>query len=172
MLDRAFDMIVGPGRVAAHIELEHAQRIGRGLRDRFEAGIANRAEHMRDAEFSRRLDHRLGAAGVKAFQRADRAEHDRQPQLVAEHFDRSIDLADVAQHARPERDRVERHAVAPQRRLGLGAADDIIPIVLIEIGAGFGDEFVQIVKFARRGGIGRGSRYVGVLAGHVEIALL
>ncbi len=61
---------------------------------------------------------------------------------------------------------VERHAVSPQRRLGLGAADDIVPIVLIEIGAGFGDEFVQIVKFARRGGIGGGSAFVGVLIGH------
>ena len=127
---------------------------GAALRHRFEAGIAHRAEHMGDAEFGRRLDHRLGAAGMKAFQRADRAKHDRQPQLLAEHFGRGIDLADVAQHARPERDRVERHAVAPQRRLGLGAADDVVPIVLVEIGAGFGDELVQVVKFARRRGVG------------------
>ena len=91
---------------------------------------------------------------MEAFQRADRAKHDRQPQLAAEHFDRRIDLADVAQHARPERNRVERHAVAPQRRLGLGAADDIVPIVLIEIGAGFGDDFVQVQKLRRRPRLG------------------
>ena len=86
---------------------------------------------------------------MKAFQRADRTQHDRQAQLVAEHFRRGIDLADVAQHARPERDRVERHAVAPQRRLGLGAADDIVPIVLVEIGAGLGDDFVQVHELRR-----------------------
>src|ERR1700733_966079 len=67
-LDRALDVIVGPGRVAAHIELKHSQRIGRGVRDPFEARIANRAQHMSDAEFGRRLDHRLGTAGMKTFQ--------------------------------------------------------------------------------------------------------
>ncbi len=130
---RALDIIVDPRLVAAHIELEHARRVRRGLGDPFETGVADRAEHVRDAEFGRRLDHRLGAAGVKALQRPDRAQHDRQAQLASEHFDGWIDLADVTQNARPERDGVERHAVAPQRRLGLDAADDIVPIVLIEI---------------------------------------
>ena len=123
---------------------------------------------MGDAEFGRRLDHRLGAAGMKAFQRADRTQHDRQPQLVAQHFGRGVDLADIAQHAGPERDEVERHAVAPQRRLGLGAADDIIPIVLVQIGARFGDELMQIVKGVRRSRIRGGSRFVLVLTGHLQ----
>ena len=52
VLDRALDMIVGPGRVAAHIELKHPQRLGRRFGDPFEAGIANRAQHMSDAEFA------------------------------------------------------------------------------------------------------------------------
>ena len=38
---RALDIIVDPRFVAAHIELEHAQRIGRGLGHRLEAGIAD-----------------------------------------------------------------------------------------------------------------------------------
>ena len=165
---RAFDIIVDPGFVAAHIELEHAQRIGLGLGDRFETGIADRTQHMGDAEFRRRLDHRRGAAGMEAFQRADRAQHDRQPQLAAEHFGRSIDLADVAQHARPERDRVERHPIAPQRRFGLGAADDVIPIVLIEVLPGLGDKLVQVLKFVRRGRVGGGARFIRLLIGHRE----
>ena len=51
-------------------------------------------------------------------------------QLAAEPLDRRVDPADVGQNARSERDRVERHAVAPQRRLGLGGADDVVPVVL------------------------------------------
>ena len=45
---------------------------------------------------------------------------------------------DVAQHPRPERDLVERHAVAPHRGLGLGGADDVVPGVLVEVGARLG----------------------------------
>ncbi len=167
--DRPRDVIVGPGRVAAHIELEHAQRIGRGLGHRFEAGIAHRAQHMGDAEFARRLDHRLGAAGMKAFQRAYRTEHDRQPQLFAEDFGGGIDLADVAQHPRPERHRIERHAVSPQCRFGLGAADNVIPFVLIEIGAGLGDDLVQILKLVRDRCIGGGARGIGIWHGALNV---
>jgi hypothetical protein len=90
--DRALDMIVDPGFVAAHIELEDAQRIGRRLGDVFEAGIADRTQHVGAAEFGRRPDHRLGAERMKAFQRADRTQHDRQPQLAAEHFDEGSTL--------------------------------------------------------------------------------
>ena len=39
---------------------------------------------------------------------------------------------------------VERQAVAPQRRLGLGAADDIIPVVLVEICRALCDELMQV----------------------------
>ena len=158
--DRARDMVVGPGCVAANIELEHAKAVRRRFGDSLEAGIAHRAQHVGDAEFGGRLDHRLGAAGMEAFQRTDRAKHDRQAQLAAEHLDRRIDLADVAQHARPERDGVERHAVAPQRGFGLHAADDVIPVVLIEILAGFGDDFVQVEKFGSSFGVTESSRLV------------
>ena len=102
---------------------------------------------MGDAEFAGRLDHRRGALGMEAFQGADRTQHDRQPQLAAEKFGRGIDLADVAQHARPERDGIERHAVSSQRRLGLDAADDVVPGVLIEVLPRLGDDLVQVEEF-------------------------
>ena len=78
--------------------------------------------------------HARGAAGIEDFERADRRQHDRQAQLAAEQLDRRIDLGDVAQHPRPERDLVQRHAVAPHGGLGLGGADDVVPGVLVEIG--------------------------------------
>ena len=84
--DGAGDMIVDPGRVAAHIELEHPKRVGRCLSHAFEARVADRAQHMGDAEFAGRLDHWRGALGMEAFQGADWAQHDRQPQLAAEEF--------------------------------------------------------------------------------------
>src|SRR6201993_4826678 len=49
----------------------------------------------------------------------------------------------VAQHARTKRDRVERHAVAPQRRLALSAADDVVPGVLVEVLARLAHDLVQ-----------------------------
>ena len=145
--DGAGHMVVDPGRIAAHIELEHAQRVGRRLGDPFEAGIADRAQHMGAAEFAGRLDHGCCALGVKTFQRADRAQHDRQPQLAAENFSRDVDLADVPQYARPERDRVQRHAISSQRGLGLDAADDVVPGVLVEILSRLGDDLVQVEEF-------------------------
>ena len=112
------------------------------------------------------LDDRLGPAGMEAFQRADRTEHDRQPQLASEHFGRRIDLAHVAQHARPERDGVERHAVSSQRRLGLDAADDVVPIVLVQVLPGPGDNLVQVQEFVSVRRSAQECGLVGILAGH------
>jgi hypothetical protein len=84
---------------------------------------------------------------MEAFQGADRAQHDRQPQLAAQKFGRDVDLADVAQYARSERDGVQRHAVSAQGRLGFDAADDIVPGVLVEILPRLGDDLVQVEEF-------------------------
>ena len=149
--DGALDMIVDPGLVAAHIELKQPQRVGRRRRQLLEPGIADRAEHVAGAELPDAAHDRGGAQRVKAFQRADRRQHDRQAQLAPELADRGIDLADVAQHPRPERDRVERHAVAPQRGLALGPADDVVPVVLVQVLARLGDDLMQIEKIARIG---------------------
>src|SRR3989442_30665 len=46
---------------------------------------------------------------------------------LAEEFRRAVDLADIAQHARPKRDLVERTAVAQHRGLGLRATHEIAP---------------------------------------------
>ena len=53
---------------------------------------------------------------------------------------------DVTQHARTERQRIEREAVAAQGGLGLGAADQIIPDVAVELRACHRDKFVQVVE--------------------------
>ena len=90
---------------------------------------------------------RGGALGIDTLERADRRQHHRQPHLAAKTFDRGVDLGDVAQHARPERDLVKRHAVAAHGGFGLGGADDVIAGILVEIGAGFPDELVKVLEF-------------------------
>src|SRR6516165_7930365 len=106
------------------------------------------------------------AARMKALQRSNRAKHYGQSQFAAEHFNLGVDFADIAQHARAQRNRIERHAVAPQCGFRLSAADDVIPIVLIEVGARFTHDFVQVVELARRCGIGRGSGFIRIVTGH------
>src|ERR1700744_4719207 len=49
-------------------------------------------------------------------------------------------------HTRAERDLVERHAVAAHGGLGLGGADDVVPGVLVEVGARLADELVQVLE--------------------------
>ena len=147
VLDRALDMVFDEVLVAADIELEDAQRIRRRLRDPLEPRLGDRRDHVRDAEFAGGADDLRRRARMEAFERADRRQHHRHPQLAAEPFDRGVDLADVGQDARPERDGVERHAVAPQRGLGLGRADDVVPVVLAEVLARLGDELMQVHEF-------------------------
>ena len=91
------------------------------------------------------------SAGIEQFERADRRDHHRQPHPAAELFDGSVDLGDVAQHARPERDLVERHAVAAHGGLGLGGADDVVPGILVEVGARPADQFVQVLELLAAG---------------------
>ena len=91
------------------------------------------------------------AAGIEDLERADRRDHDRQAQFAAEYLGGGVDLGDIAQHPRPERDLVERHAVAAHGGLGLRGADDIIPGVLVQPGAGLAHEFVEILEFFAAG---------------------
>ena len=91
------------------------------------------------------------STGLEQFERADRRDHHRQPHPAAELLDGSIDLRDVAQHARPECDLVERHAVAAHGGLGLGGADDVVPGILVEVGAGLDDQLVQVLEFLAAG---------------------
>src|SRR3984885_318752 len=91
------------------------------------------------------------ARGIEDFQRADRRHHDRKAQFAAEYLGRGIDARDVAQYPRPECDLVKRHPVAAHRGFGLGGADDIIPGILVEVGAGF---FHKLMKVLERLGAG------------------
>ena len=112
---------------------------------------------MSDAELAGGPHHGGGSLVVKAFQRADRGEQQRQSQPAPEPLDRRIDPAHVAQHARTERDLVEGETIAAQRGFGLGGADDVIPVVLVEVLPRLGDELVQGLEIDgwRRRGAGR-----------------
>src|SRR5437660_282274 len=58
----------------------------------------------------------------------------------------------VAKRPRAERDRIERHAVAPQGGLRFRTADDVVPIVLVQVLPRLGDELMQVEQVARLGG--------------------
>jgi hypothetical protein len=80
----AFDVIVDPGLVAAHVELVEPQRVGRRRRQLLEPGIADRAEHMRGAELIDRAHDRFGAGGMKTLEGAHWRQHHRQAQFAPE----------------------------------------------------------------------------------------
>src|SRR5205814_7697833 len=74
-----------------------------------------------------------------------RAQH-RQAQFLAEQAAAAIDIRHVAQHPWPEAQRVERQPVARQRRLALRAADQVVPVVAIEVLPRDLDEFVKVLE--------------------------
>src|SRR5207248_11305624 len=86
------------------------------------------------------------SARIEILQRADRRAQDGQAQFPAEQRTGAIDVRDVAQHPRPETERVERQAVACQRRLALRAADQIVPIIAVEVLPRDLDELMQVLE--------------------------
>src|SRR5665213_3184628 len=150
-LDGAGDAILDKGVVAADIELIEPQRVGGGFGGFLQARLRHRTQHMRRPERAGAAHHRSTSGGIEQFERADRRNHHWDPQPAAELLDGSIDAGDIAQHARPERDLVERHAVAAHRGLGLGGAGDIVPAILVEIGARPADQLVQVLELLAAG---------------------
>ena len=148
LVDGAADMVVDPGGVAAHVKLKDLEAVARGLGGLVEPGMRHRAEDHAVAENPRRLGDRGTAARLEYFERTDRRAQHRDAQLLAEKRAAAIDIRYVAQDPRPKADRVERQTVARQGRLGLGAADQVVPIVAIEVGARLRDELVQVLKAA------------------------
>ena len=139
---RALHEIVDPGIVAAYVELEDADRVGRGSRG-FEPGLAHGGEHLRDAEL-RSAARRIGGRALrKRFHAAYGREHHRQAHLLAHECRGRIYLAHVVEHARAERDSIERLAVAAHRGLGFGGAGEVVPGARRELAAGGGDDFLQ-----------------------------
>src|SRR5260221_372480 len=74
-----------------------------------------------------------------------------------------VHMGDVAQHSRPETERVERKAVATHRGFGLGRTDDVVPVVLVKVLARLGDDLMQELKI----GLGPRQAFVRDLFGIV-----
>ena len=144
---RLLHAIGHPRIVAAHIELVDLGAAA-ALDDVLELERRHRAYKHGDVARARAFGDGDAAARLEGFQRADRRQHHRQADLAAKDLRRGIDGRDVAQHARLEGDRIERHAVAPQRRLGLGAADQIVPDIGAEPDLRRLDDLVQRREFA------------------------
>jgi hypothetical protein len=112
---------------------------------------AVRAEHVSDAKGLRRPDDGGAGAASEKLKRTGRRQQHRQSQPPSELFDRGVHPADVAQHAGAEGDRIQRQAIAPERRFRLGPAHQRSPGVLAEILASLPDDLVQVLKFVRAG---------------------
>src|SRR3954468_19724184 len=95
--------------------------------------------------------HRCSRARIEQLERTDRRDHDRQAHSTAKSLYRCVDLRDVAKHARPESDLVERQTVAAHGGLGLGGADDIVPGVLIQVRPRLRYELVKVLEFLAAG---------------------
>ena len=143
---RALVVVVDELVVAAHIELEDLVGLRRALRDLLQRRLGRRALHHRDAELAGGFRHRRDAALPEQLQPPDRRDEHRQAHLAAEQRGGAVDGAHIAQHARLERDRIERLAIARERRLGLGPAGDVVPIVAIEVEPCGLEELVQVLK--------------------------
>ena len=124
--DGAPHVIVHEAVVAADVELEDAEVVGR-LGDGLQPGVADGGQHLRHAELRGGLRRGGAAARREALDRADRREHHRDADGLAEERAGRVDLGDVAQHARAEGEGVDRQAVAAQRGLRLGAPDEVVP---------------------------------------------
>ena len=70
------------------------------------------------------------AAGRDAGEVAHRRQHNRNAQLGSKERGGGIDLADVTEHTRAQRQAIVGLTVARQGRLGLRAAADIVPDIL------------------------------------------
>ena len=98
---------------------------------------------MQGPELGSRPGRPRAAAGREILQRADWRQNDRQAHILAQDLGARVDVLDIAQHTRTERDGVERAPVALQRRLGLGAAHQIVPASPGQFTPRWLDELVQ-----------------------------
>ena len=135
-------MVVDPGAIAADVELEDSGTC-RGLGDHLHRRFADGAEEERDAGHARAPGDGLAAARGDLLEAADRGEGDGQADGVAEEACGRVDSLDVDQHAGAEADAVEGEAVAAHGGLGGGAADEVVPDVLVEVVARGGDDLVE-----------------------------
>ncbi len=83
---------------------------------------------------------------VEPLDAADRRQRHRHLQGAAEEFAAGVGVIDVAQDARAQREQVDRQPVAAHRGFGLGAADQVVPHVAVELGARRCDDLMQILK--------------------------
>ena len=105
---------------------------------------------MRAPELLDAAHHRFGAGGVKLSSEPTGASTTGSRSLRPNWLtDASTLLTSRSTRGRNAM-RVERHAVAPQRGLGFRPADDVVPVVLVEVLPRLGDELMQVVQVARR----------------------
>ena len=145
--DRAIRVIINEAVIAAHIKLEDlgAWRIGRGfLKPRLGHGRYN----QRHAKGRSPLPCCRRAIGAEAFQAPHRRQGNRQPQLLAEHFGSCVYGRNIPQHARAERQCIQRQPIAAHSGFGFRRPRQVIPDIGIEPIFRRLGEFVHRQEFA------------------------
>jgi hypothetical protein len=138
----AAHVLIHPGLIAAHIELEDFGVVV-GECHGLNAGGAHGAQHVHDTEARGGARGRQSAFCNDVLQRADRRQDHRYPQPMAQERSTRVDLLDVAQHPRAKGQRVDGDAVAEVAGLGLGAAHQVVPGLAREVGLCGREELVQ-----------------------------
>ena len=122
----AVDEAAGQLAVGPPVELEPALRVaelGGDVLERRRRGA--REDHRHAGRLRGARDPELGL-GMDDREHADRAEQEGRGRAQAEHLDRELALGVARQHPRPQAAPLERLAVGPDRRLGAGAAGDVV----------------------------------------------
>jgi len=134
---------IDPGWVAMDVKLEQAQRIRGCTLNRLDSGLAYRTQHVRDTELTRRAC-RCGASfGSKKFQTTDRSKNDRQAQLASQERGLSRNMTHISKYARTKGEGIQCCSVATQSCFGFSAADNVVPMIVIEFLPCFLNNFVQ-----------------------------
>ena len=148
-LDRAVEDRLDPGMVAAYVELENLQAAP-APPSRFPPVRASTpSSGTSGSRMCRRRWRRRRRRRIEPLDAADRRQRHRHRELALEEVGAGVGVVDVAQDARAERQRVDGQAVSAHRGLGLRAADQIVPDVAIELGAGGGTISCRFWNFSR-----------------------
>jgi hypothetical protein len=129
---RLAHLLVDPVGLAACIELEDLRSTG-SVADRLHPGLGHRAEDERNTERRSSMRRRQTSFTRQGFKAADRSEDDWEAHGLAEKAVGGVDLGDIAQNARPQREPVQCLAVAEQRRFRRRTSNQVVPDVAVEL---------------------------------------
>src|SRR5262249_28460999 len=129
--------------VTANVQLKGSKHIGSSRCDGLQTGRAQGAQELPDSEQGGGAGDGGSASRIECVQAADRCECDRQAKVLPKARYRHVDMPDITEDSRPERNGIERLAIAPNSCLAFRASDDRVPLVPPQNLMSFADDLVQ-----------------------------